>query len=248
MNCPACQNEARKFGKDRYGNQRFQCLTCKKTFSDRPTKPLGTMRLDLDAAAKILHLLLEGMSIRSASRISGTNRSTIIDLVVKIGERCEEMLKGRIHDMPVVDLQCDEVWGFVKMKEKTRAENCPDRPEVGDAYCFVALERNTKMVVGQPSRPSRAVAWRAIRPWRPSRGRSSTPRPGRPAAPTARSEFPKLFNWTCSSINSGQDLVLPGQLLSPTRRPLVPRVRRRRPRPGALERGRPVPEERLRLE
>jgi transposase-like protein len=40
MNCPVCQNEARKFGKDRYGNQRFQCLTCRKTFSDRPVNVL----------------------------------------------------------------------------------------------------------------------------------------------------------------------------------------------------------------
>lgn len=147
MNCPACQNEARKFGKDRYGNQRFQCLTCRKTFSDRPAKVLGTMRLDLDKAAKVLHLLLEGMSIRSASRISGTNRSTIIDLMVKIGDRCEEMLAGRIQDMPVVDVQCDEIWGFVKMKEKTRQDNDVADPTVGDAYCFVAIERSTKMVL-----------------------------------------------------------------------------------------------------
>ena len=33
MQCPACQNEARKFGKDRDGNQRYQCQTCRKTFA-----------------------------------------------------------------------------------------------------------------------------------------------------------------------------------------------------------------------
>ena len=48
MLCPTCQNEARKFGKDRDGNQRFQCLTCKKTFADRPTRPLGDMRIDME--------------------------------------------------------------------------------------------------------------------------------------------------------------------------------------------------------
>ena len=50
-------------------------------------------------------------------------------------------------------------------------------------------------------------------PWRPNRGRSRRPRPGRPAAPTAWSEFPKIFfNWTCSSISSDRTFVLPGQL------------------------------------
>ena len=36
MLCPVCQTEGRKFGKDRDGNQRFQCTACKKTFADRP--------------------------------------------------------------------------------------------------------------------------------------------------------------------------------------------------------------------
>ena len=45
MLCPTCQVEARKFGKDRDGNQRYQCQTCRKTFSDRPARPLGDMRL-----------------------------------------------------------------------------------------------------------------------------------------------------------------------------------------------------------
>src|SRR5437764_303201 len=48
MQCPSCQNEARKFGKDRHGNQRYQCLTCRKTFSDLPAKPLDEMRLPRD--------------------------------------------------------------------------------------------------------------------------------------------------------------------------------------------------------
>ena len=48
MLCPTCQAESRKFGRDRDGNQRYQCLACKKTFSDRPARPLGDMRIDLD--------------------------------------------------------------------------------------------------------------------------------------------------------------------------------------------------------
>ncbi len=57
MQCPTCQSEARKFGKDRYGNQRYQCLACRKTFSDRPAKPLDEMRLPLDKAISCLNLL-----------------------------------------------------------------------------------------------------------------------------------------------------------------------------------------------
>jgi len=42
MLCPTCNAEGRKFGKDKAGNQRFQCVARKKTFSERPANPLGT--------------------------------------------------------------------------------------------------------------------------------------------------------------------------------------------------------------
>jgi transposase-like protein len=83
MLCPACQTETRKFGKDRYGNQRFQCQACRKTFSDRPAKPLGEMRLPMDKAVQVLQLLLEGVSVRASTRITGVSKNTIPDLLLQ---------------------------------------------------------------------------------------------------------------------------------------------------------------------
>jgi transposase-like protein/IS1 family transposase len=147
MLCSTCQAESRKFGKDRHGNQRHQCMTCKKTFTDLPTRPLGDMRLPLDKAVFVLRCLVEGNSIRSTMRITGVNRSTIINLLLLIGSRCETMLKGRLKNIPVVDVQCDEVWSFVGMKEKTRLEKHPQATELGDAYCFTAIERESKLLL-----------------------------------------------------------------------------------------------------
>jgi transposase-like protein/IS1 family transposase len=147
MQCQTCQNEARKFGKDRDGNQRYQCLTCGKTFSDRPERLLGDMRISLDRALVVLHHLVEGVSIRSTMRLTGANKNTIISLLELMGERCEKLLAGRITSMPVVDVQCDEIWGFVQMKEKTRQRTRPEQPEIGDAYCFVGIERETKLIL-----------------------------------------------------------------------------------------------------
>jgi len=147
MLCPTCQNETHRFGKDRYGNQRFQCEECRKTFSDRPIKALGTMRLDVAKAEQCLQLMLEGMSVRAIMRVTKVNRNTILDLMTMVGERCEKMLNGRCNKMPVVDVQCDEIWGFVGMKEKTRKRLKKEEDGLGDAYCFIALERTTKMVI-----------------------------------------------------------------------------------------------------
>ena len=147
MLCPSCQTQGRKFGKDRDGNQRFQCLGCRKTYSQRPVNLLGSMRLDLDKALTVLKLLLEGMSIRATMRVTGVNRNTILDLLALMGDRCEKLLERRIQDMPVNDVEVDEVWGFVAMKERQRARKCPDKDGVGDAYCFIGMERTTKLIL-----------------------------------------------------------------------------------------------------
>lgn len=147
MNCPACQNEARKFGKDRYGNQRFQCLACRKTFSDRPINVLNEMRLPLDKAIAVLKLLTEGMSIRATVRVTGVAKDTVSALLVCVGQKCEAFLQDRLKDIPATDVQADEIWGFVAMKEKTAAKKNIAGDEVGDAYCFTAIERETKLIL-----------------------------------------------------------------------------------------------------
>ena len=147
MKCHNCSGDTKKFGKDRKGNQRYRCLSCNKVMIVLDPKPLGAMRLELGRAVTCLQLLVEGCSIRTIERVTNVHRDTILDLLVLAGERCERFLEDRIKDMPVFDVQCDEIWGFVKMKERLKKERGSDDPELGDAYCFVAFERHTKMVL-----------------------------------------------------------------------------------------------------
>jgi transposase-like protein/IS1 family transposase len=147
MQCPTCQNEARKFGKDRHGNQRYQCQTCRKTFSDRPAKPLDEMRLPLDKALFCLQLLSEGNSIRATVRISGVAKDTVIALLVCVGEKCETFLQTALVGVQASDVQADEIWGFVGMKERTKTHQQVENPDLGDAYTFVGIERTSKLVL-----------------------------------------------------------------------------------------------------
>ena len=143
MTCHNCQSRCKKFGKDRKGNQRFRCCQCYKVFAQRPERLDGTY-LPSERITQIIRLLVEGCSVRSIERITGTHRDTILNVLVLAGEHCERLLERTIHGLPVRDVQCDEIWGYVGCKEK---RNVSGDPTLGDAYCFVAIERSTKLIL-----------------------------------------------------------------------------------------------------
>jgi len=147
MTCHNCQIVAVKIGKDRKGNQRFRCNACRKTFAELQDKPLNNMRLPLEKALLCLKLLVEGNSIRSTERITGVEKKTILSLLVLTGEKCERLLDEKIKGLAVNDVQADEMWGYVGMKEKTKKRQLKTDSTLGDAYTFVAIERNTKLVL-----------------------------------------------------------------------------------------------------
>ena len=106
------------------------------------------MTLALDKALMCLQLLVEGNSIRSTERVTGVHRDTILALLVTVGGRCEQMMTDGIKGLSISDVQCDEIWGFVGMKQKTKnAQGREDDGTIGDAYTFVAIERHTKLIL-----------------------------------------------------------------------------------------------------
>jgi len=149
MECTACPSPSRikKMGKDRKGNQRFRCLTCRKSFSERPERPLGAMQLPLDKALLCLHLLCEGNAVRSIERIVDVDKKTVLKLLVQVGEGCERMLSETIQAVPVQDVQADELWTFVQAKQGTCARRKIANPDAGDAYCYFGIERTSKLIL-----------------------------------------------------------------------------------------------------
>ena len=147
MNCQSCQGKTKRFGKDRKGNQRYRCLACGVTFALPVERLLGRMTLAEDKAIDCLKLLVEGCSIRSIERFTGVHRDTIISLLEIAGEKCEKLMEDRVKGLAVKDVQCDEVWGFIGMKEKTKTRKGVEDNTLGDAWTFTALERTTKMIL-----------------------------------------------------------------------------------------------------
>jgi transposase-like protein/IS1 family transposase len=145
MTCPDCKIECHRFGKHRNGLQRFRCPKCKKTFTEPHTRTLGEMYTSWEKALLTVQLLLEGNSIRSTMRITGLDKNTIIRILLLAGTECDRLSGEIIRDVPVSEVQADEIWSFIGKKERMLRPD--DDATLGDAYTFVGIERHSKLVL-----------------------------------------------------------------------------------------------------
>src|SRR5258708_23021434 len=147
MTCTDCNTDCQRFGKHRNGLRRFRCPVCKKTFTEPHTKTLGEMFIPMEKAILATGLLLEGNSLSSTERITDLDRNTITKLLILAGEKCEKIMGRLVVNVPVKDVECDEIWGFIQKKEGHKRPEEQHDETIGDAYCFVAIERHTKLVL-----------------------------------------------------------------------------------------------------
>jgi transposase-like protein/IS1 family transposase len=145
--CPICNNEARRFGRNPNGSQRWHCITCNRTFTVNDGER-DHRRLATDKMIFCLRLLLEGNSIRSTERLTGVHRDTIIAAMIAAGAKCERWMRRVLQGVPCEDVQADEIWSFVSCKDRTRErQGLPETVHRGDAYTFTALERHSKLII-----------------------------------------------------------------------------------------------------
>jgi transposase-like protein/IS1 family transposase len=147
MTCIRCKHsEARRFGfHGRNRIQRFRCPSCKATFSEPHQKPLGRHYISAEKAAQIVTLLLEGMSIRAVSRVTGTHQGTILSLLLTVGKKARSIFDSRVRNIRPRFVQADELWTFVHTKEAHLYGDTPK--EWGDQYIWMAIDSETKMVL-----------------------------------------------------------------------------------------------------
>src|SRR5271169_5508303 len=144
MTCGTCNLDCQRFGKHRNGLRRFRCPQCKRTYTEPHARTLDAMYISEDRAVLALQLLLEGNSIRSPERITKLDRNTIMRLLVLAGKRCEALMDSRMRNLHPKYLQLDEIWTYVQ--KKARHVRKDDSPEVGDAWVFVAIDAETKLI------------------------------------------------------------------------------------------------------
>jgi IS1 family transposase len=96
--------------------------------------------------AKILGLMVEGMSIRAISRITGASKNTIVKLLADAGEAFTDYRAAKFVKLQSARIQVDEIWSFTYAKQKN-VETAKAAPQgAGDTWTWTAIDPDTKLV------------------------------------------------------------------------------------------------------
>jgi IS1 family transposase len=104
-------------------------------------------RLTTAKRAQILGMMVEGMSIRSITRLTGASKNTVAKLLADAGDACLDYQRRALVNLTCKRIQCDEIWSFCGMKEKTAKAKGAERPKnVGDVWTWTGIDADTKLV------------------------------------------------------------------------------------------------------
>lgn len=123
------------------------CVECDYVLQQSPVNK-NAMANILPTEKKVLavSMLAEGSSIRSIERVTGVHRDTIMRLGVRVGQACAKLHDAKMQNLDCVNLQVDEIWGFVSKKKKNTREFEQMYQGFGDVWTYIALDADSKLI------------------------------------------------------------------------------------------------------
>jgi IS1 family transposase len=103
-------------------------------------------KLSSSRRAQILGMMVEGVSIRAISRMTGASINTVVKLLADAGNACLEYQDRLMVNLPCKRIQADEIWSFVYAKQKNVPQEMRGQFGIGDVWTWTALCADTKLV------------------------------------------------------------------------------------------------------
>jgi IS1 family transposase len=98
---------------------------------------MNTLSLERRAA-----VIRGGGSIRSVARMTGTDKDTVMRVLVETGEFASTYQHHALRKLPCKRIEADEIWSYCGAKQRHAT-----KPGQGDLWTFTALDADSKLAV-----------------------------------------------------------------------------------------------------
>lgn len=102
--------------------------------------------LPMEKQVQILNALVEGCSVRSTARLVGVEHKTVLRVLLRAGERCQQLLDEKMRNLRSRYIQVDEMHGYVQVRQKNLNPERHDELTQGEQYVFIAIDAESKII------------------------------------------------------------------------------------------------------
>ena len=127
--------------------QMYRCLVCGRRFSETAGTPFFGLKTPMRTVCIALNELAEGLGVRAVARIHHVEPGTVLDWLRKAGQHCEAVSAHMMQELELSQVQLDELWTFIRKKERMLSEWEKLQTEYGDNWIWMAFDPIHKLVV-----------------------------------------------------------------------------------------------------
>ena len=110
----------------------FQCKTCGQQFSETRDTVFFDLRTPEDKVMMALKMILVRVSLTNIAFVLGVTEETVLGWLERAATKAQEINRALLKELPITEVQLDEMWTFVKRKVSHQAEDGLESPQAAD--------------------------------------------------------------------------------------------------------------------
>jgi IS1 family transposase/transposase-like protein len=99
----------------------FRCSTCEKPFSETRDTVFFDLRTPAEKVMMALKMLLVKVALSDIGFVLGVTEETILEWLRRAAQKAHEVNVSLLRDLPVTQVQLDEMWHFIRRKHAHHA-------------------------------------------------------------------------------------------------------------------------------
>jgi IS1 family transposase len=125
----------------------FEDNQTKLTFSERRKTAFFGLHGENKRLCQVIKAVGEGVGVRGISRIWELDKNTVTNYLKRSAIQCRRVSDYFLSDLHVEECQMDEMWSFVKKKEKNLDDFERHSGKSGDVWIYIAFDARNKLIV-----------------------------------------------------------------------------------------------------
>jgi len=127
--------------------QLYKCNVCGTRFSETAGTPFHRLKTPKERVCRTFRELGEGIGIRGAARAAQVDKDTVLRWLERAGKHCQQVSEYMMQGLKLAQAQMDEMWTFVRKKQRQLSEREKKHTEWGDNWIWIIFDPVHKLVV-----------------------------------------------------------------------------------------------------